>query len=265
MNASADHPPVAIVTGAARRIGAAIAQRLAGEGFSTVLHTSAARHKEADAEADRIRERGGNAVVVVSDLTRFDAAGTVFSEAEGAFGPVTLLVNNASSFEPDRAEDFSAESLDRHLAVNLRAPLLLGQEMRRRLPADREGAIVNIIDQRVLRPNPMYFTYSISKSALWAATITTAQAFAPRIRVNAIGPGPVFPNAYNGAAAFAEETAALPLKAAASVDDICEAVVYLANARSVTGQLIAVDGGQHVAWETPDIRALSRRSAGDGW
>jgi NAD(P)-dependent dehydrogenase (short-subunit alcohol dehydrogenase family) len=174
-----------------------------------------------------------------------------------------LLVNNASLFEPDRAADFSTELFDRHIAVNLRAPLLLAQEMGRRLPADRDGAIVNLIDQRVIRPNPMYFTYSISKSALWSATITMAQAFAPRIRVNAIGPGPVLPNVHDGPQAFTEEARALLLKRAASVQEICDAVVYLANARSVTGQLIAVDGGQHIAWETPDILALSRRSADD--
>jgi NAD(P)-dependent dehydrogenase (short-subunit alcohol dehydrogenase family) len=115
-----------------------------------------------------------------------------------------------------------------------------------------------------LRPNPLYFSYSISKSALWSATITMAQDFAPRIRVNAVAPGPVLPNVHDGPHAFREEAAALPLKRAASVEDVCDAVIYLGNARSVTGQLIAVDGGQHIAWETTDLLALSRRSAGDG-
>jgi NAD(P)-dependent dehydrogenase (short-subunit alcohol dehydrogenase family) len=175
-----------------------------------------------------------------------------------------LLVNNASLFEPDGAADFSPDRFDRHIAVNLRAPLLLAQEMRRQLPPDCEGAIINVIDQRVLRPNPMYFTYSIAKSALWSATITMAQAFAPTIRVNAIGPGPVLPNVHEGDEAFAREAAALPLRRAASIDDICHAVIYLARARSVTGQLIAVDGGQHIAWKTPDVLALNRRSADGG-
>jgi NAD(P)-dependent dehydrogenase (short-subunit alcohol dehydrogenase family) len=256
---------VAIVTGAARRIGAAIARRLAAEGFSLVLHTSPASKEEGEAEAERIRKSGGGAIAIACDLVGPDPSSILFSAAERGFGPVTLLINNASFFEPDRAGDFFPDVFERHMAVNVRAPLLLAQEMQRRLPADRQGAIVNIIDQRVLRPNPMYFTYSISKSALWAATITMAQAFAPRMRVNAIGPGPVFPNAYDDAgAAFAEETAALPLKRAASIEDVCDAVVYLAKASSVTGQLIAVDGGQHIAWETPDILALNPRSAGDG-
>ncbi|MEA2857098.1 MAG: hypothetical protein QOH98_1419 [Methylobacteriaceae bacterium] len=262
MNARAD-PAVAIVTGASRRIGAAIAQRLAAERFAVVLHTSIAGRAGAETEAAGIRERGGQAIVIAADLSG-DVATPLFTEAERAFGVVTLLVNNASLFEPDGAEDFSADLLNRHMAVNLRAPLLLAQEMHRRLPAERNGAIVNILDQRVLRPNPMYFTYSVSKSALWSVTITMAQAFAPRIRVNAVAPGPVLPNVHHGAKVFAEEVAALPLKRAAAVAEICEAVVYLANASSVTGQLIAVDGGQHIAWETPDVLALNPRSAGGG-
>jgi NAD(P)-dependent dehydrogenase (short-subunit alcohol dehydrogenase family) len=263
MNAEAD-PAVAIVTGATRRIGAGIAQRLAAERFAVVLHTSIAGKADTEAEAARIRERGGQAVVVAADLAGPDVARPLFAEAERAFGAVTLLVNNASLFEPDSAAAVSADLLERHLAVNLRAPLLLAQEMHRRLPAERKGAIVNIIDQRVMRPNPTYFTYSISKSALWSATITMAQGFAPRIRVNAVAPGPVLPNVHHGAKVFAEEVAALPLKRAASVADVCDAVVYLANASSVTGQLIAVDGGQHIAWETPDVLALNPRSAGGG-
>jgi NAD(P)-dependent dehydrogenase (short-subunit alcohol dehydrogenase family) len=254
-------PAVAIVTGAARRIGAAIAHHLAAEGFSVVLHTSPASSGEGEAEADRICKSGGRAIAAASDLAAFDPTSDLFDKAEHAFGAVRLLVNNASLFEPDRAEHFSPDLLGRHIAINLRAPLLLAQEMRKRLPEDREGAIVNIIDQRVLRPNPMYFTYSISKSALWSATITMAQAFAPKIRVNAIGPGPVFPNVYEGAKAFADEAAALPLQRAPSIEDICNAVLYLAGARSVTGQLIAVDGGQHLAWETPDVLPLNPRSA----
>jgi NAD(P)-dependent dehydrogenase (short-subunit alcohol dehydrogenase family) len=256
--------PVAIVTGAARRIGADIAQALAREGYALILHTSPASKTEGEAQAARIRQSGGQAIAIACDLGHADASCVLFDAAERELGPIALLVNNASAFEPDRADDFSVDLLERHIAVNLRAPLLLARQMRRRLPADRNGAIVNIIDQRVLRPNPMYFTYSISKSALWAATITMAQAFAPRIRVNAIGPGPVLPNAHDGEAAFAEETAALPLQQAASLADICDALVYLAKASSVTGQLIAVDSGQHIAWETPDILALNRRSAADG-
>jgi NAD(P)-dependent dehydrogenase (short-subunit alcohol dehydrogenase family) len=257
-------PPVAIVTGAARRIGAAIAHRLAAEGFAVVLHTSPASKAEGEAEAARIRNASGRAIAAASDLAGVDPARDLFDKAEHAFGAVTLLVNNASLFEPDRAEDFSPDFLERHIAINLRAPLLLAQEMRKRLPEDREGAVVNIIDQRVLRPNPMYFTYAVSKSALWSATITMAQAFAPKIRVNAIGPGPVFPNVYEGAKAFADETAALPLQRAPSIEEVCNAILYLASARSVTGQLIAVDGGQHLAWETPDVLALNPRSASDG-
>lgn len=263
MDSKAD-PQVAIVTGAARRIGAAIARRLAAERFAVLLHTRASSRNEGEAEAERIRGSGGQAIVVACDLTAADAASVLFSEAEKVFGTVTLLVNNASLFEPDRAESFSAELFTSHMDVNVRAPLLLAQEMRRRLPEDRHGSIVNIIDQRVLRPNPVHFSYGISKSALWSATIAMAQAFAPRARVNAVAPGPVFPNVHEGPQAFQAEAAALPLQRAASVEEVCDAVLYLANARSVTGQLIAIDGGQHIAWETPDVLALNRRSAGGG-
>jgi NAD(P)-dependent dehydrogenase (short-subunit alcohol dehydrogenase family) len=247
---------VALVTGASRRIGAAIAHRLAAEGISVGLHTSVAGQQDAEGQAEHIRSAGGRAIVLACDLVDLDAAALLFSAAERAFGPVTLLVNNASLFEPDVAESFSPATFDRHIAVNVRAPLLLGQEMRRRLPADCKGAIVNMIDQRVLRPNPLCFTYAVSKAALWSATVTMAQAFAPQIRVNAIGPGPVLPNAYEGPDKFAAESAALPLRRAPSIEDVCEAVLYLAKAGSVTGQMIAVDGGQHIAWETPDLRPL---------
>ena len=146
--------------------------------------------------------------------------------------------------------------------MNLRAPLLLAQEMRRRLPGERDGAIINIADQRVLRPNPLYFTYSLSKSALWSATTPWRKPSHREFASMQSRRGPCFRTCMTAADAFAEETASLPLQRAASVEDICNAVIYLANARSVTGQLIAIDGGQHIAWETPDILALSRRSAG---
>jgi NAD(P)-dependent dehydrogenase (short-subunit alcohol dehydrogenase family) len=255
---------VALVTGAARRIGAAIARRLAGEGMSVVLHTSLAGKPDGEAEAERIGGEGGRASVLACDLADTDAASIVLAEAERAFGPVSLLVNNASLFEPDRAEDFTLHAFDRHVAINLRAPLMLAQEMRRRLPSDRTGAIINILDQRVFRPNPLFFTYSLTKSALWSATVTMAQAFAPQVRVNAVGPGPVLPNVHQGAEGFAGESAGLPLKQAVSVEAVCDAVIYLAHATSVTGQMIAVDGGQHIAWQTPDIAALSPRSADGG-
>jgi NAD(P)-dependent dehydrogenase (short-subunit alcohol dehydrogenase family) len=167
---------------------------------------------------------------------------------------LTVLVNNASLFEPDSARDFALGVYERQMAVNLRAPLLLSQGFAVRLPADEEGAIVNVIDQRVWRLTPRDFTYTLTKSALWTATRTMAQAFAPRIRVNAVGPGPVLPNQKLGEEEFAAEVAGAPLGRPADLAEVVDAVMYLARARTVTGQMIAVDSGQHLAWRTPDVQ-----------
>jgi NAD(P)-dependent dehydrogenase (short-subunit alcohol dehydrogenase family) len=179
----------------------------------------------------------------------------LFAEVGQALGPVTLLVNNASLFETDVIETFDAGVFDRMMATNLRAPCALAAIMMRELPKDRDGAIVNITDQRVWRLNPHYFSYTLTKAALWTATQTMAQAFAPRIRVNAVGPGPVFPNTTDGAEGFALEAARIPMARPVLPEEIAEAVAYLARARSITGQMIAVDGGQHIAWKTPDVIA----------
>jgi NAD(P)-dependent dehydrogenase (short-subunit alcohol dehydrogenase family) len=243
----------ALVTGAARRIGLAIAGRLAHMGRPVVLHASHRSAAEAELAAQAIRARGGRASVVAADLADTGETERLVAFAARQFGPIALLVNNASLFELDCAEDFTAEVFDRQLAVDLRAPLLLARDMAAQLPAEVEGAIVNILDQRVFRPTPRYFTYTIAKSALWTATRTMAQSFAPRIRVNAVGPGPVFPNAVHGQTGFETEARGVPLKHAADVAGVVDAVVYLAEARSVTGQMIAVDAGQHLAWETPDV------------
>jgi NAD(P)-dependent dehydrogenase (short-subunit alcohol dehydrogenase family) len=243
----------ALVTGAARRIGLAIAGRLAHAGRPVVLHASRRSAQEAELAASAIRARGGRAAVVCADLSDARECQELVAFAARQFGPIALLVNNASVFEPDAARDFSLDVYERQLAVNLRAPLLLARDMAAQLPADQEGAIINIIDQRVWRLTPRYFSYTLAKSALWTATRTMAQSFAPRIRVNAVGPGPVFPNATYGEEGFETEARSVPLERAADVSGVVDAVVYLAEARSVTGQMIAVDGGQHLAWRTPDV------------
>jgi NAD(P)-dependent dehydrogenase (short-subunit alcohol dehydrogenase family) len=242
-----------LVTGAARRIGLAIAGRLAREGRAIVLHTSHRSAREAELAAQAIRARGGRAAAVAADLASVDETQRLIEFAERQFGPLTLLVNNASVFELDAARDFSLQVYERQFAVNLRAPLLLARDFAGRLPDGLEGAIVNIVDQRVWRLTPRYFTYTLAKSALWTATRTMAQAFAPRIRVNAVGPGPVFPNAAFGEKGFEAEARGVPLHRAADVSGVVDAVIYLSKAKSVTGQMIAVDSGQHLAWETPDV------------
>lgn len=238
-----------LVTGAARRIGRAIVERLAQDGCAVIIHASARSLHEAEALASDISARGGRAAAIAADLADAAEARGLVARAAGAFGPLSHLVNNASVFELDTPADFRPEDFDRNMAVNLRAPLLLAQAFAAALPEGARGSIVNLVDQRVLRPDPNYFSYSLSKSGLWAATKTMAQAFAPRVRVNAVGPGPVLPNANEGQAAFDAEIAVAPLRRAVDVAEIADAVAWLMNAPGVTGQMIAVDAGQHLAWQ----------------
>lgn len=247
----ADGP--ALVTGAPRRIGLAIAERLAREGRPVVLHASPRSAEEAELAAHAVRKRGGRATTAIADLADALSTQRLVEQAGEAFGPLRLLVNNASIFEVDAAQDFSLEIYERQMQVNLRAPLLLSRDFAAALPANANGAIINILDQRVWRLTPRHFTYTLSKSALWAATQTMAQAFAPHIRVNAVGPGPVFPNAALGEREFETEARGVPLERAADVSGVVDAVIYLSRAKSVTGQMIAVDSGQHLGWRTPDV------------
>lgn len=244
-----------LVTGAPRRIGLAIAERFARQGRPVVLHASPRSAEEAELAAHAIRQRGGRAATAVADLADANSTQRLIQRGGEAFGPLRLLINNASIFEIDAAQDFSLERYERQMQINLRAPLLLSRDFAAALPAEANGAIVNIIDQRVWRLTPLYFSYTLSKSALWAATRTMAQAFAPRIRVNAVGPGPVFPNAALGEREFEIEARGVPLQRAADVSGVVDAVVYLSQAKSVTGQMVAVDSGQHLGWRTPDVGA----------
>jgi NAD(P)-dependent dehydrogenase (short-subunit alcohol dehydrogenase family) len=241
---------VALVTGAARRVGRALALACAQAGYDVAVHHRGGAD-EAQETARRIKALGRAATTVHADLA-VEAAEAVLDAAQ-ALGPVTLLVNNASLFQDDRIGGLDAAGLDAHLAANLRAPVLLADAFARRLPADEQGLIVNIIDQRVWRPNPQFFSYSLSKAGLWWATRTMAQGLAPRIRVNAVGPGPTLASIHQGEGEFEAEAAAVPLARAASPDEIAAALRYLIDAKGVTGQMIAVDGGQHLAWRTPDI------------
>jgi NAD(P)-dependent dehydrogenase (short-subunit alcohol dehydrogenase family) len=245
-----------LVTGGAKRIGRGIIERLAREGYAVAIHCR--RSTDAAEEiAAGIRAGGGKAAVVQADLAEASAVDRIVDDAVRALGgPLTLLVNNASEFEPDEVETLTTERWDRHFAVNLRAPAFLARDFARQLPPDHEGSIVNIIDQRVWKLTPQFFSYTLTKAALFTATQTMAQALAPRIRVNAIGPGPTLSNERQGDEDFAKQASAVLLGHGGTPEEIAEAVVYLANARSVTGQMIAVDGGQHLAWETPDVAGI---------
>jgi NAD(P)-dependent dehydrogenase (short-subunit alcohol dehydrogenase family) len=246
------HPQTgaALITGAGRRIGAAIARALAREGYAVMLHAHHSRG-EAETVAEEIAASGGNAGVVLADLA--DAAAVRgLMPAAAAFGPLTLLVNNASVFEEDEIASLDRAAFERTMAVNLTAPLFLAQAFAAQAPAGKDAAIVNIVDQRVLKPTPRFFSYTLSKSALYGATLTLAQALAPAVRVNAVAPGPTLPSPRQTADEFAAQAAAVPLGRGPTPEEIAAAVVYLAQAKSVTGTVIAVDGGQHLAWRTLD-------------
>ncbi len=242
----------ALVTGAARRIGSVIARRLAAAGYDVALHTSARSRDKALDLAASLEGGGVRTCVLTGDLADADRCAALIGEARQRLGTLRLLVNNAAVFEADSAETVALDLWERQFAVNLRAPVMLARDFAAQA---RDGAaIVNLIDQRVLRPTPQYFSYTLTKAALWTATRTMAQAFAERgVRVNAVGPGPVLPNAADGHAGFTHEVEGVPLRRAIKPDEIAEAVLYLAGASGVTGQMIAVDAGQHLGWRTPDI------------
>ena len=246
---------VALVTGGAKRIGRAIVEDLADHGFAVAIHCNRSR-AEADMLAAHINSSGGRATVVVADLTDMADVSGLVARAEAVLGPVCLLVNNASLFEDDSVLDFNWRAWDRHFAVHVKAPAQLAQEFAHALPTDREGLIVNIIDQRVWRPTPRYFSYALSKSSLWTATQMMAQALGPRIRVNAIGPGPTLKNTRQNDEDFEAQVEGLILKRGPELSEFGATIRYLWAARSVTGQMIALDGGQHLAWQTPDVTGM---------
>ena len=241
-----------LITGAARRIGRRIALDLARDGRAVAIHCNTSR---ADAETlmKEIAAGGGRSVVVQGDLARADVPERLIAEAAQALGPLTCLVNNASRFEPDEAGSVTPDSWAQHLDTNLRAPVFLAQYFAAQVPADGQGNIINIIDQRVWKLTPKFFSYTASKSALWTVTRTLAQALAPRIRVNAIGPGPALPNVRMDEEDFARQARLTLLKRGTSPEEISAAVRYILSAQAMTGQMIVLDGGQHLLWQTRDV------------
>src|SRR5215468_5538960 len=242
---------VALVTGGARRIGAAIVRSLAQSGYAVVIH---ANHSVVEAEAlcAEIGAAGGRAAVIAADLADRDAVGGLVGAAVAAMGPLTLLVNNAGEFETDVFGALDRRRVERQFAVNLWAPLFLAQTFAAQTRRRDDASIINILDQRVFRPTPRFFSYTLSKSALHTATTTLAQALAPKLRVNAVAPGPTLPSPRQTDLQFAAQSESLPLQRGPRPDDIAAAVLYLAQARSVTGVTLPVDGGQHLSWRTTD-------------
>ncbi|MEJ6790213.1 SDR family oxidoreductase [Brevundimonas sp. BR2-1] len=241
----------ALVTGGGKRIGRAIALELARAGFDVVIHYRASGDA-AGAVADEVRALGRKAATVRADLAVETQVRTLVAEAARAIGaPLTVLVNNASVFEDDRVGSLGRDTWDAHIETNLRAPIVLAETFAEQAPDG--SAIVNLLDQRVLKPDPRFISYALSRNGLWWATRTLAQALAPRIRVNGVGPGPTLPSVHQSAADFEAEARAIPLQRAGSPEAVASAVCWLVDAELVTGQMIAVDGGQHLAWRTPDI------------
>jgi NAD(P)-dependent dehydrogenase (short-subunit alcohol dehydrogenase family) len=240
----------ALVTGGAQRIGRAIVRALARAGYAVAIHahSSLAAAEELSAE---IASAGGRAAAVAADLSVHDDVMGLVATAAARVGTLTLLVNNASVFEPDGIGQLDRARFDLHYAVNVRAPVFLAEAFAAQaaaLPDGTDASIVNLLDQRIYKSTPNYLSYGLAKNALYAATTTLAQALAPRVRVNAVAPGPALPNSRHDAEIFARLSRAMPLGRGPSPEEIAEAVLFLAGARSVTGQTIAVDGGQRLSW-----------------
>lgn len=241
----------ALVTGAARRIGAEIALALAADGRPVAIHHRSSP-EAAESVAASIREAGGVAAIVSGDLADPKTPAALIGAATDAVGPLTALINCASSFEADEVGGLDVGLWDRQMAVNLRAPVFLAEAFAARLPGDMRGCVVNILDQRVLKLTPACVSYTLSKAALATATVTLAQALAPRIRVVGVGPGPTLANTRQSPDAFRKQSAATMLGRGPAPKEIADAVLYLLAAESVTGVMLPVDGGQHLAWETAD-------------
>ena len=245
-------PPTALVTGAAQRLGREIALHLARHGWAIGVHYKSSQ-AEADELVSEIQGLGGRAVALQADLAKMEDIDHLLPECLSRLAPPTCLVNNASIYEWDSLATLASEAWDAHLNLNLKAPIFLAQAFAKALPANAVGNVINIIDQKVLRPDPDFFSYTASKSALWNATQTMAQALAPRIRVNAVGPGPVFRSERQDEAAFEREWRATPLRQRVSPEEICAAIQLILASPAMTGQMIALDSGQHLAWsEGPD-------------
>jgi NAD(P)-dependent dehydrogenase (short-subunit alcohol dehydrogenase family) len=251
----------ALVTGAGKRLGRAMALYLAQRGHDVAVHYAASQD-EAEAVAAEIRALDRRAQTFRADLLHEAETQALIPAVTAALGPLTVLVNNASIFEYDRIDTATRQSWDRHIESNLRAPYVLTQAFAAQCPPAQpdqsgepiaQGLIVNMIDQRILKLTPEFSTYTIAKMGLWALTRTAAQGLAPHIRVNGIGPGPTLQGARQSAEHFARQRAATVLQRGANPRDITAALGFFLDSPAVTGQFIAVDGGQHLGWQTPDV------------
>ncbi len=250
-------PKTALITGAARRIGRALAESLAADGWAVAVHYHGSSNN-ADDTLKAITALGGKAIAVEADLADHASVEALIPNATKQLGPIGCLINNASIFERDDVETATLQSWDNHIAINLRAPFFLSQAFVKQLPDTHHGAIINLVDERVWHLTPHFASYTVSKAGLWTLTQTMAMALAPRIRVNAIGPGPTLPSPRQSQAQFDAFQAKMPLGRGTTPAEICAAARFILAAPALTGQMIALDGGQHLGWgqvskdETPE-------------
>ena len=239
-----------LVTGGGKRIGRAISLAMAKDGWQVVVHFNNSS-AEANNVVDEITHAGGSGLAVQADLMDEDAVSSLIGDISDKLSPVTAIINNASLFEEDTVESVTRDSWDRHLAINLRAPFLLTQGLAKNLEKNQSGNIINILDQRVENLTPYFTSYTLSKSALWTLTKTTAAALAPNIRVNAIGPGPTLPSIRQSKLQFDKQVALTPLAVQVDLEEICNTVRFILATGSMTGQLLSIDSGQHLGWAQP--------------
>jgi NAD(P)-dependent dehydrogenase (short-subunit alcohol dehydrogenase family) len=239
-----------LVTGGAQRIGRALVVALAEDGFAVAIHHNRSR-EAAETLVKAVRKKGGTAVALAADLADESAVEELLPHAEQQLGPLGCLINNAAAFGNDTVETVTRESWDLHLAVNLRAPFVLMQNFAARLPLQASGIVINLLDQRVWSLTPYFVSYTLAKAGLWTLTQTMALALAPRIRVNGIGPGPTLPSPRQSAEQFVRQCELMPLRRGTSPQEIAAAMRFIISASAMTGQMIALDGGQHLGWAQP--------------
>ena len=243
------------MTGAAKRLGRAIALDLARHGWNVAIHYNTSE-REARVTCEDVQTAGVKAALVRADLARESDTANLIEDAARELGPLTALINSASVFENDHWHSADRASWDRHMEVNLRAPLVLAQHFTKELPRDACGCVINVLDQRLFRPTPDFLSYGVSRAGLHWLTATLAQALAPRIRVNAVAPGPTLKAAWQSSAQFERERSTTILGHGSKPQDICDAVRYLLDAQAVTGQTLAVDGGQHLIWNSAELAEI---------
>ena len=247
----------ALITGGAKRIGAGIAKVLASNGYDLAIHYNKSK-KEAEKLCSKLNRKKTIAFTVQGNLLNNKDVKNIFFEAKKKLGCITCLINNASIFEYDNLKEINNELWENHILANLKSPLILSKLFSQYLPKNNYGNIINIIDQRVLNLTPHFLSYTISKSGLWTLTKTLALELAPRIRVNAIGPGPALKSKFQTKEQFTRQCNTMPLKIGTSAEEIGETVLFFLSIHSITGQILALDGGQHLGWGQVNTKKLSK-------